>query len=188
MSKGAASIGIIGGADGPTSVFIAGKQKPKLRERIRRALYMRKRRRVEAGIASAPHTLEEVVVYIQEKYRGMEVSKESFDYQEQKRCLRESLIFEHRPELGSKRADEVSDEEFPMDFHIYEIVVQEKGSLQVCIETVWERFGVSYSGDKKKMKHLGKIARDLYSYYGVTEEDIRSRSVRFSVLAAALCQ
>ena len=37
------------------------------------------------------------------------------------------------------------------------------------------------------MKHFQKISRDLYSYYGVSEADIRDKTQRYSELVTALC-
>lgn len=54
------------------------------------------------------------------------------------------------------------------------------------IDYIWDIFGVSYGGSKKAMKQLKKISQDLYIYYGVTEEDIRSKSERYSSLLATL--
>lgn len=36
------------------------------------------------------------------------------------------------------------------------------------------------------MKTLGKIAQELYLYYGVTQEDIERRTVRYSKLLLSL--
>ena len=49
------------------------------------------------------------------------------------------------------------------------------------------QFAMSYSGNKKVMKHFQKISRDLYSYYGVSEADIRDKTQRYSELVTALC-
>ena len=62
IEKSAASIGIIGGADGPTAVFTAGRKIP-LKQRIRRAWFDFKRRQVAKRIKPEPHTMEEVMKY-----------------------------------------------------------------------------------------------------------------------------
>ena len=56
MGKGADSVSIIGGADGPTSIFIAN-----------------------------PHTLEEVMELLKREYGAVEVSNQSHNYLEQRR-------------------------------------------------------------------------------------------------------
>ena len=57
------------------------------------------------------------------------------------------------------------------------------------IESRWEKFGVSYnanSGDKKLKKQLKNMYQEIYLYYGVSEEDIKNRSERYSSLVMAL--
>lgn len=213
--KNARSVSIIGGADGPTSVFIAGKsKKTSLKIRIKNALYRRKRSKVEKTITANPHTLEEVVQYLQDTYGAVEVSQESLDYREQRKNLKEALIIQHKPELlgelgelkrptdydveslqefwnqlelRSKKAESIPDEMFSMDFHTYEINLPGVGRIQFDIDTVWDIFGSSYSGSKKKMKQLQRISKDVHLYYGVTEEDIEKRTQRYKRLLAALC-
>lgn len=45
---------------------------------------------------------------------------------------------------------------------------------------------MSYSGNKAVMKKFKKIVRDLYGYYGVTEEDIINKTERYSSLVTSL--
>ena len=62
MGKGAGSVSIIGGADGPTSIFIAGKGGTvKLTRRIQNYFCKIKRNRIKKRITANPHTLEEVM-------------------------------------------------------------------------------------------------------------------------------
>lgn len=210
-SKG--TISIIGGADGPTSIFIAGKtRKRSLSERIRSYGYRRRRSRTEKKIIANPHTLDEVVSYLQDKYGAVEVSKESHNYIVQKNDLKEAMILQHKPELlgdmaviaypkghdekdireyfkclqqQKERAQNIPDDKFLMDFGLYRIEIAGVGELEVCIEKIWERFGVSCSG--KQMKKLQRITRDIYAYYGVSKEDIEKRSERYTVLVTILC-
>lgn len=217
IEKSAQSVSIIGGADGPTSVFIAGKTGKKrhipLKERIRRAIYKCKRKKVEKTIVANPHTLEQVIRYLQDTYGAVELSKESHSYLEQRKCLKESLILQHKPELlgelaeikrpathdeesvrafieqvqaRSQRAESIPDEMLPMDFHVYTIELPNVGQIEFGIDTKWEIFGDSYSGSKKGMKQLQRISQDAYLYYGVTEEDIRDKTKRYSVLVTVL--
>lgn len=219
--KGARGVSVIGGADGPTSIFIAGKSsKLPLKARIKRFFYKKKRRRVEKTITANPHTLEEVIQYLQNTYGAAEVSKESHAYLEEYQCLKSSLIIQHKPELlgdmaeleyptetefsmdsdgeslkefwkqlqlRSKKAESIPDELFPMDFHLYRLRVPDIGEMHFSIETIWEIFGGGYSGSKKGMKQLHRISKDIYLYYGVTEEDIRNKSDRYSALVTTLC-
>ena len=68
---------------------------------------------------------------------------------------------------------------------LYKIEINDN-FLEVEIDYTWNIFGMSYSGNKAVMKKFKKIARDLYSYYGVTEEDIRNKTKRYSSLVTNL--
>lgn len=213
--KSARNVTIIGGADGPTSVFIAGKSKKlSLKERIRRVIYRRKRRKVEKSIIVNPHTLDEVIQYLQVKYGAVEISHDSHAYQEQRKSLKVSLIIRYKPELlgdmaevknftgddekswqefwnqiklQSKKAESVPDELLPMDFHVYAATIPGVGRIQFDIDTIWNIFGCGYSGSKKEMKRLECISKDVHLYYGVTEEDIKNKTDRYSSLVTTLC-
>lgn len=214
MGKGVVNVSVIGGADGPTSIFLVGKMgKGSLSQRFGRYLYRKKKNRVAKKMIADPHTLEEVIVYIRENYHAVEVPQQSHNYREQRDCLRESMIMRHQPELlgelakieppdrhdetslkefwrqlelRSEKARSVEEEAFSLDFHLYEISVSGKGKIEVMIEYKWEQFGVSYSGDKKLRKQMKRIYRDICLYYGVSEEDIKVRSERYSSLVSAL--
>lgn len=105
----------------------------------------------------------------------------------QKNCLKESLISRYKPELLGEMTEQTrpDDEQMPMDFHIYEISLGD-GILELEIDYHWNVFGISYSGSKKTMKQMKEIAKDLYLYYGVSEEDIRQKSERYHSLLATL--
>lgn len=213
--KSKAGVSIIGGADGPTSVFIAGRRgKKTLKERIRRQIHKYKRKRAVGKIRAGAHTLEEVVAYAMDKYDATEVLMGQKRYVERQRNLKESLIIRYKPELLGHMKDisrpdvydeasvraflheiqlrsemiaKISDDKMPMDFHIYEIKAG-NNCLEMEIDYVWNVFGVSYSGNKKVMKQFKKIAQDLYVYYGVHEDDIRSESERYSALLGILSE
>lgn len=214
MGKNVMAATIIGGADGPTSVFIAGKGgKRKLSQRIRSAMYEKKRKRIAKKIVANPHTLQEVVGYIRDKYNAIEVCDESRSFFEERNSLKASLVLKYKPELlgdmreierleeyneeaimafmqqvdlQMKRAQEIPDEVFPIDFHRYEIRFSDTVGMWISVENVWEILSVSYSGDKKMMRKMSQISKDIYLYHGVTEEDIRSKSERYSGLVTTL--
>lgn len=213
--SGVSSVSIIGGADGPTSFFIAGKSKKfKLSERIKRTFYQGKRKRVERKIAADPHTLEEVVKYIKSMYGAREISKRSYSYLEQYKSLKASLILQHRPELMGelaeirkpkvynektlkrfqsrmeqriKKAESIPDKEFPMNFHVYKIRISKSGEMQICVDMIWDVISYSCSGNQEDMKKLKRILKKICCYYGVTKEDIENRSKRYSSLVTTLC-
>ena len=215
MGKGTGGISIIGGADGPTSFFIAGKGgKVKLSTRIQNYFRKIKRNRIKKQITANPHTLEEVVEWLKREYGAVEVSQQSFNYLEQRKCLKASLIMRHRPDLlgelmdletperedmealkafwekiqeRDRRAEEIADDIFPLEFHIYEIIWPENGRIQIGVETVWQMIDGSCSGDKKTMKQLRKLFKKIYLYYGVTAEDIKNETERYNCLLSILC-
>lgn len=207
------AVSIIGGADGPTSVFVAGKKKGiPLKHRIKNRIYKWKGKRAAKKITAGARTLEEVAAYAVERYHAAEADIAQRKYATQKNCLKESLISRYKPELlgalaepirpdeftpdtvktmqeqflaRRKMVEEIPDEQMPMDFHIYEINVLD-GRLEMEIDYHWNIFGISYSGSKKTMKQMKEIAKDLYLYYGVSEEDIQKKSERYHSLLATL--
>ena len=211
MSKG--SVGIIGGADGPTSVFIVGRKKGiPIKHRIKNYIYRWKGKLAVKKITAGERMLSEVVAYAVNKYNAVEAEISQRKYITQKNCIKESLISRYKPELLGKLADivrpddytpetvkalqdqfhlrrkrveTISEEQMPMDFHIYEINLGD-GRLEIGIDYHWNVFGISYSGSKGTMKQMKKIAKDLYLYYGVSEEDIRQKSERYYSLLATL--
>ena len=215
MGKGAGSVSIIGGADGPTSIFIVGKGgKVKLTTRIQNYFRIIKRNRIKKQITANPHTLEEVVEWLKREHGAVEVSQQSHNYLEQKQFLKASLIMRHRPDLlgdlinleppegedvealkafcekiqeRRNRAAEIADDIFPIDFHIYEIKWSENDRMQIGVETVWQVLDGSFSGDKKTMKQLRKLYKKIYLYYGVTAEDIKNETERYKSLLGVLC-
>lgn len=213
MGNNAKSVSIIGGIDGPTSIFIAGQQvKPKLSQKIKQCIYKKKRARIEKKIVANPHTLDEMISYIADRYSIVEISQNTYSYTEEYNSLKESLIIRYQPKLlgdlmdikrpkditresmqvfmeeakrRTQKVAEISDEIFPLDFHIYEIK-SDNGCVHIAIEKNWEELGISYSGSKKEMRKLKAIVNDIYLYYGVTKEDIEKKTLRFSVLVTHL--
>lgn len=213
--KSVKGVSIIGGADGPTSIFIAGRTgtgKRPLKVRLKNWLYGQRRKRIARCIRPNPHSLKQVTAFMKREYDAREMSKESRQYQEMKDSLREALIVQNRPELleglaevarpeeytkeameemfrqieqRREAAARIPDDQFMMDFHVYEICI-EGGRMEIEIDYRWDVLGMSYSGSKAAMKKLRQISRRLHLYYGVTKEDIREESKRYSSLLTAL--
>ena len=202
---------IIGGEDGPTSVFIAGKDdgfKIPLRARIRKKQYQIRRKRVEKKIQSGAHTIEETILYAKEKYGLLPVASTQLKYQNEKKSVKEAVIYKYKPELlgefqhisapdisdeksmqkfyqlleeRARIIETISDEEIFMDFKMYELV-QGNGHLEMVLDSKWNILYVNYGGDREQMRKLKKIAQDIYLYYGVTEEDIKNKTERYATL------
>lgn len=217
IEKSKSGVSIIGGADGPTSIFIAGRtQKRPLKVKMQNAICKHKRKRAEKKIVAGAHTLNELVQYAMNKYDLIEINVAERKYIVQRINLKESLILQHKPEVLGEMKDipkpdisneesvrqyldkikarsemitemiaEMPDDIIPMNFHLYEIRIGDD-VLEMEIDYIWNIFGISYSGNRKAMKQFEKISRDLYLYYGVSEDDIKKRTERYSSLVAAL--
>lgn len=212
-AKNKSGVSIIGGADGPTSIFIAGRtQKRPLKVRIRNIIYRFRRKIVEKKVVAGEHTLDELVQYAKNSYHLMEINSSEKKYIEQQKNLKESLILQHKPEVLGEMKDipkpdlsneksireylykikarsemiaKMPDNVIPMNFHLYEIRIGDD-SLEIDIDYIWNIFGISYSGNKKVMKRFKIISKDLYSYYGVSKDDIKKKTERYLSLVTAL--
>ncbi len=89
-------------------------------------------------------------------------------------------------ELRSKAAEAVPDEQFPMDFHLYQVMIPEAGEIEFMIEKRWGVLTYSYTGKKGRVKRLEEIGREVHLYYGVSEEDIRDKTERYESLITVL--
>ena len=163
-------------------------------------------------IVAGAHTLNELVKYALNKYDLVEINVAERKCIEQRINLRESLILQHKPEVLGEMKDipkpdisneesvreyfckintrsemiaEMPDDVIPMNFHLYEIRIGDD-SLEMEIDYIWNIFGISYSGNKKVMKQFEKISKDLYIYYGVSEDDIKKKTERYLSLVTAL--
>ena len=97
---------IIGGADGPTSIFIAGRTRKKpLKVRIRNIIYRYRRKIVEKKVVADSHTLDELVQYAMNTYNLIETNSTERKYIEQQKNLKESLILQHKPEVLGEMKD-----------------------------------------------------------------------------------
>ena len=94
------AVHVIGGADGPTSIFLAGKTgKKSFKQKIDNCMYRQKRKRIARRILPGTHSIKQVVSYMTKKYNAKEISEQSILYQEQRKCLRENLILIKKAEL-----------------------------------------------------------------------------------------
>lgn len=97
------NVSIIGGADGPTSIFVVGHKEKNILKRVKMAFfnkqYKRKRALAEKSIVPDAHTIEEVIQYIQQRYDAVEADCSYPYYQSRKRSMKYDLIRRHNPEL-----------------------------------------------------------------------------------------
>lgn len=219
MRKNAASCQIIRGMDGPTSVFIAGKEK-NLRRRISRALQdrksQRKRDKARRSIVPGTHTVQEVILYAKDRYGMVEMDSSYRGYEERKRSRKQNLIYRKRPELlqeekripppkdfrdekalkeytrqvmewtamRDREIDAIPPEVFPTDYHLFVSDKGMQGTLEMEIDMLYGDIAVSYfDGNGDTMK---AIVKDIYRYYGVSQEDIDHNTERYRELLMVL--
>ncbi|WP_443666668.1 hypothetical protein [Eshraghiella crossota] len=164
------AVSIIGGADGSTSFFIVGHSKKQpLKIRIKNSIYRYKCQKERLILQHEPELLGEIKDIPVPDFSNEASVKEYFS----------------KINTRSEMIAEMPDSIIPMDFHLYKIGIDDD-FLEMEIDYTWNIFEMSYSGNKKVMKRFKKIARDLYSYYGVTEEDIRNKTKRYSSLVTNL--
>lgn len=225
MKKTAHSVSIIGGADGPTSIFLAGKDSNQesrmlhIKHSYQRWIYRRKRKRAITQIKAQSHSLPETVQYFTKQYHAVEKDCASPIFEERNEHMRYLLIQREKPELigADKTIDPPADMDFqkeellmqwvrkrdawnkncieqmkklpehvfPMHYHLYMIACGKDGEIEIETEDVRGIMGISSSGNCKKLR---KIVKDIYLYYGVTQEDIDNSTDRFQFLLSELSQ
>ncbi len=174
MKKSASAVSIIGGSDGPTSIWIAGKNgkgKRSLKQRWHQYWYQKRRKKAEAQIVANPHTIDELISYMTEKYSAKELGSEDRTFIEERKNLKAALVQLYKPELlgelarierptewteddlrefhrkieaQHQMACNISDEEFTMDFYIYRIEDENQWQVEVIIEKLYERVAITY--------------------------------------------
>lgn len=214
-NKHAQQTTIIGGADGPVSVFIAHKDnhfRRSIKDRLRNKRCQMRRQRAEKRIRPGAHTKEETVVYAKEKYGFISVDPNHWKYISNRKDVKAGIIYKYMPQLlGSlltiappdishqkslqeyrrlidereRKIELIPDEAVPMDFQMYERI-RGDGHLEIVLDDRWDIFGVSYSCNKKLVKKYKNIAKDIYSFYGVNKEDIENKTERFQNLVCAM--
>lgn len=86
-----------------------------------------------------------------------------------------------------QKAASVSEELFPMDYYLYHIKLENLGEIYFEIEKNHVYFSATSSESKKgKMKQVQQVVKDIYQYYGVTEQDIAENSERYMQLVAVM--
>lgn len=207
------SITLLGGADGPTSIFVAEQPKPSISQTVHRCLHLIKKKYITYKIEPDPHTMEETISYLESKYDFKEMSHDTDEYQTSYTEHRLSAIMQYAPELlgeyaqrpqliradeasliefqkqfqhRQEKAEEIPRETFDIDLHIYE-----KNDDNIEMQIIFEsRYGYiegncGYEGSSRKTP-FDKIYKDIYLYYGVSEADISKHSERYKSLLSAL--
>lgn len=185
-SNRAASIGIIGGADGPTALFVSRKRRRQKEEQEQFLAEAAKK------IIPCYRPFDQLETYLKEHYHAVPVALS----QEQKENVKVNVILNHHREIlvlphplgkhPSKRqlrryaeedtsfqqAREYPAERLGLDIRGYQL--PEDGENEPCIVEV-----------ERKSQYIcvqndtGTLAEDLHFWQGVSEEDILQRTSRF---------
>ena len=214
--KSVGAVSVIGGADGPTSVFIASRQqKLTLKQKFQKKRYALRRKRAERQIRSGSHSIEEVCHYVQKWYGYTERDKETVSYQQEYESMRYSYMLQYAPELlgdaakipeltddfqegiqaylqdlknTQKASREIPQEDFDIKLHILEKENKDGSNFHILIEETHGYISGGGSGSRKAMRKFEKIYRDIYQYYGVTDLDIQTKSERYEELVSTLAR
>lgn len=205
----------IGIADGPTSVFVLKKNsKLTLKQKIQRMKYNMKRAYVEKTLSTQSHSMDEVIDYIKNVYEFIEADADSRDVLEEYKELRASFLIRYEPELlgefvaipqlkstddedvkrflerskqRSEKAMEIPISDFDIDFHKYtKNFGDEDGEMHFIIEKKYGYIGGGVSGNKKLLKKFERLQKDIFKYFGVSKEDIETKSERYKDIVRAL--
>jgi hypothetical protein len=212
--KAAGSVSIIGGADGPTSVFVlkGGKHHTTIKQKIYKLRFRIRKAWEERRIKANPHSMEEVENYLKDFCGFTEVKQHSGKYQTEYREMRASFLLQYAPELlgalasypklegedaesvqkfmeqielRQKAAENVPRDSFDIDLHILEKNDADT-QMQFSVERNYGYIGGGASGSKKKMKKYKKLYRYIYRYYGVSQEDIDQKTARYETVIKTL--
>ena len=205
---------IFGKANGATSYFVLSRNnKLTLKQKIQKTRFQLRKKCIEKHISAGGHTLDEVCQYVQKKYGFKEVTGECAGIQYEYEEMRTSFMINHAPELlgeyakhpelkghseeeirefmaqleaRKEIAKNVPKEKFDIDFHKYEKKIDDD-EMNIIIEKKYAYIGGGATG-KKTIKEFSKIYKDVYHYYGVTEEDIAKKTRRYDMVVRTLAR
>lgn len=212
----AKGVSAISSSDGPTAVFIAGKGKANLKQRIYKFRYNLRKKKVIKSLKAAPHTMKQVENYIVDELGYKELSKESTRYKTEYQQMRTSFLMTYKPELLGGQAeipeptgnDEESIKRY-MEQQAEQWKLREEAAMNVPVElfdidmhiyeinygTCYSRItvegkygyiGASSSGTKRYVKKFDKMYKAIYRYYGVAQSDIDNHTERYDDVVRAL--
>ena len=212
--KGVEATSFIGGADGPTSIFLIGRDNKNItwKQRIQRARNKARRKRIMKSLKADAHTMDEVSGYVMNELGYRETDKSDSQYQEEYGQMRSSFLIQYQPDLlgelsnapkleshdeeslkkfleqlekRQKAAEDIPTDLFDIDLHIY-TKKEKKLESSIIIEKRYEYIGGSATGSKRAMKKFNALFRKIYLYYGVTQKDIDEHSKRYEDVVRTL--
>lgn len=148
MKKSSSAVSVIGGADGPTSIFFKKNAKLTLKQKIQRAKNKIKRFYVDKTLSCESHSLDEVIEYIVNRYGFAEVDKDAEKFPEEYQQMRASFIIQYAPELlGESTACPKLKSESPKDVEAY--IRQSEERMQRAMEIPSTEFDIDFHKFKK---------------------------------------
>ena len=197
----------IGKPDGPTAYFLLGgkNHKPTFKQCFQKWRFNKKKAWAAKQVKANPHTMDELCDYIKTKLGFEELEPTSKVYQHEYRDMRAGFLMQYAPHLlgeQSKRpqlkgeseeeirefmdavearkqvAMQVPKEAFDIEFRMFKKQLGDS-EYHIQIEKRYGHIGGGASGSTKKVKQFNKVYKEIYRYYGVSEEDIQNKSKRF---------
>lgn len=148
MKKSSSAVSVIGGADGPTSIFFKKNAKLTLKQKIQRSKNKIKRFYVDKTLSCESHSLDEVIEYIVNRYGFAEVDKDAEEFPEEYQQMRASFIIQYAPELlGESTACPKLKSESPKDVEAY--IRQSEERMQRAMEIPSTEFDIDFHKFKK---------------------------------------
>lgn len=150
--------------------------------------------KAEKMITANPHTIDELITYMTEKYGAFEADHESKRFVEERKELKAALVERYKPELlgddvkfdrlselteeelndfmikidqRHERAVNISDELFQIDYHAYRIEDENHWQIEVQIEKLYQCVFISRlrSGGGRKRKTKIDLSKVVVDLY-----------------------
>lgn len=98
-------------------------------------------------------------------------------------------LYLNQSEERMQKAVEIPPATFDIDFHKFKKTFDDMNdNMDIVIEKKYAYIGGGAAGNKKVLRKFRHIYKDIYRYYGVTKEDIESKSKRYKEVVRNLSQ
>ena len=184
-----------------------------LKQKIQKELFALRKRHIAKSLKANPHTMEQVIEYAKNKWGYAAVSKDTEEYKMEYTQMRAAFILQYNPEVLGKLSDypevkgrdedsikhfmmlikqrQKAAEDIPTEQFDIDLCIMETNEAEFTSRLIFEKnygyIGGSASGQSKKaMKEYHRAFRDVYRYYGVTQNDIDNQTKRYDELLRTL--
>lgn len=193
-------------------ILINKNAKKPLKLKLQSMLFKTKKNWIAKSIKAEFHTIDQVIEYAKSRWGYLEVSNNSEEYRQEYKYIRDSLIQQYSPDLlgewkecpspesmdkedlnaflilmdkwkkeREQAIENISKELFDIDLTVLELTRKNLNG-RLILEKKYNLLSSSATGKKNMMKKYNKILRDIYRFYGVTQEDIDTKSNRYKDL------